>query len=186
MTAALVVMPHKRSGIPPLTALSMGMIFTWWLFIYAYLVLPWQYVLPAPELYSQAFNSLYTIEDVVFIGLLALLANNARGAWRKLYVGLLGGSVIYAAGTVAVNHVITQKRYYTGSMYDLLFLVPVAWLAYVAADFRADDSAIGRKARREIMAAKGGLRCSRCFLCPACWFGMHYPTFLQACRGSAR
>jgi diguanylate cyclase (GGDEF)-like protein len=141
MTAALVVMPHKRSGIPPLTALSMGMIFTWWLFIYAYLVLPWQYVIPAPELYSQAFNSLYTIEDVVFIGLLALLANNSRGAWRKLYVGLLGGSVLYAVGTVAVNHVITQKRYYTGSLYDMFFLLPVAWLAFVAADFRADDSA---------------------------------------------
>jgi diguanylate cyclase (GGDEF)-like protein len=140
MIAALVVTPHKRSGIPPLTALSMGMIFTWWFFLYAYLVLPWQYVQRSQVLYSITFNSLYTIEDVVFIGLLALLAANASGMWRRLYLNLLAGSAVYAAGTVVVNRLIDQKHYYTGSLYDLLFLVPVAWLAYVAAGFPASDS----------------------------------------------
>lgn len=139
MTAALTVMPHKRSAIPPLTALSIAMIFTWWLFVYAYLVVPWQFVQAAPELYSQAFNGLYYIEDLVFIGLLALWVVHARGSWRWLYVRLLGGSAAYAAGSVLLDRLIAQNKYYTGSPYDLLFIVPVAWLAYVAASFRLKE-----------------------------------------------
>src|SRR5581483_1520046 len=77
MIAALIVMPHKRSGIPPLTVLSTGMIFTWWIFLYTYLVVPWQYARSEPHLYHNAFNSLYTIEDLVFIGLLAVWAFHA-------------------------------------------------------------------------------------------------------------
>jgi diguanylate cyclase (GGDEF)-like protein len=137
MTAALVMMPHKRSGIPPLTALSMGMIITWWLFLYSYLVVPWQYVHESPRLYTEAFNSLYTIEDLIFIGLLALWTVHARGAWRWLYVRLLAGSAVYTAGTVVLNRLIDQKHYYTGCVYDMLFILPVAWIAYVAASFRA-------------------------------------------------
>ena len=155
MTAALVLMPHKRSGVPPLTALSMGMIFTWWLFLFAYLVLPWQYVLPSRAFYSEAFNSLYTIEDLVFIGLLGLMALYAVEPWRKLYVRLLAGSVVYTAGSVMLDHLIDLKHYYTGSLYDLLFVVPVAWLAYTAAIFQppvaSEESVavIPRKDRRE-------------------------------------
>jgi diguanylate cyclase (GGDEF)-like protein len=146
MTAALVVMPHKRSGIPPLTVLSMGMIFTWWLFLYCYLVLPWQYVQQSPRLYSEAFNSLYTIEDLVFIGLLALWTVHARSSWRWLYVRLLAGSVVYTAGSVVLNRLIDQKHYYTGCLYDMLFIVPIAWIAYVAASFRPPVLSVGTDA----------------------------------------
>ncbi len=136
MTAALTVMPHKRSEIPPLTALSMGMIFTWWLFLYAYLVVPWQYVQASPEAYSHAFGGLYNIEDLVFIGLLAIWSFHARGSWRWLYMRLWLGAAVYAAGSMLLDRMIAQNHYYTGSPYDLLFIVPIAWLAYVAASFR--------------------------------------------------
>jgi diguanylate cyclase (GGDEF)-like protein len=140
MIAALIVMPHKHSGIPPLTALSTGMIFTWWIFLYTYLVVPWQYVHAEPQLYNNAFNSLYTIEDLVFIGLLGVWAFHAAGPWRKLYVRLLAGSGVYAGGTLFLDHLIDQNHYYTGSLYDLFFILPVAWIAFVAADFEPQES----------------------------------------------
>ncbi len=139
MTAALTVMPHKRSEIPPLTALSIAMIFTWWLFVYAYLVVPWQFVHSAPDLYSHAFNGLYYVEDLVFVGLLALWVLRGRGSWRWLYIRLLAGSVAYAAGSVFLDRLIAQNQYYTGSPYDLLFILPIAWMAYVAASFRPKE-----------------------------------------------
>ena len=135
MTAALTVMPHKGSGIPSLTTLSMGMILTWWLFLYTYLVVPWQYMHASPALCSRAFNSLYTVEDLVFMALLVVLSFHATGGWRKLYLGLLMGSAVYTAGSVVLDGLIDQKHYYTGSRYDLLFILPVAWLAYIAASF---------------------------------------------------
>jgi diguanylate cyclase (GGDEF)-like protein len=95
----------------------------------------------SPALYSHAFNTLYTIEDLVFIGLLALWVLNAKGSWRWLYLRLLAGSAVYTAGSVVLDHLIDQKHYYTGSGYDLLFVVPVAWLTYVAASFRASQPA---------------------------------------------
>ena len=140
MTAALVVMPHKRAHMPPLTVLSMSMMFTWWLFLYAYLVVPWQYLHASHEWYAEAFNTLYTIEDVVFIGLLALWTVQARSSWRLLYSRLLVGSIVYTAGSFALDRMIAQKHYYTGCIYDLLFIVPVAYIAFVAADFRMPEA----------------------------------------------
>ena len=140
MMAALAMLPHRRSAIPPLSALSIGMILTWWLFLYAYLVVPWQYVHAAPDFYNQAFTGLYTIENLVFIGSLALCASRASGAWRRLYVGLFAGSAVYTAGTVLLNHMIDQKNYYTGSPWDLIFLLPICWIAYLAASFRLKPS----------------------------------------------
>jgi diguanylate cyclase (GGDEF)-like protein len=142
MTAALIVTPHKRSGIPPLTALSMGMIFTWWLFLYAYLVVPWQYAHAAPQLYHNAFNSLYTIEDLVFIGVLGFVALRSQGAWRSLYLRFLLGALVYTGGNLILDHLIDQESYYTGSLYDLLFIVPVAWLAYVAGTFKPGEAGV--------------------------------------------
>lgn len=140
MTAALVVMPHKRAHMPPLTVLSMSMIFTWWLFLYAYLVMPWQYIHASPDLYAEAFNTLYTIEDVVFIGLLALWTVQARSSWRWLYFRLLAGSTVYTAGSFVLDRMIAQKNYYTGCIYDLLFIVPIAYITFVAAEFRAPEA----------------------------------------------
>lgn len=149
MIAALAVMPHKESGIPRLTALSLGMIFTWWLFLYAYLVVPWQYVQFSAAQYRRAFNGLYTIENLVFIGVLAVWAVQSRGAWRWLYVRLLAGSAVYAAGSWILDDVIDQSHYYTGSAYDLLFMLPIAWLAYVAASFRAPRAGYGSETQNE-------------------------------------
>ena len=153
MTAALIVMPHKRSAIPPLTVLSIAMLFTWWLFVYTYFVVPWQYVQASPELYSQAFNLLYDTEDFIFIGLLALWVAQSKGSWRWLYLRLFAGSATYAAGAGILDRLISQNQYYTGSAFDLLFIVPVAWLAYIAASFRPnkyprEDEALDRNERR--------------------------------------
>lgn len=136
MTAALTVMPHKGSRIPPLTAISIAMIFTWWLFLYSYLVLPWQFAHTASGFYSKAFDGLYNTEDLVFIALLAVWSCYARGSWRWLYLRLLIGSAVYAGGSVVLDRMIADKYYYTGSPADLLFILPIAWLAYFGFAFR--------------------------------------------------
>lgn len=139
MMAALATIPHERKPIPRLIALSLVMVAVWWVFLYAFLVIPWQYVHFDPEAYNPAFNALYAIENVTFIGALGLLAYSASRSWRRLYISLLAGSVAYAVNAQAINLFIQQKNYYTGSPYDLLFVVPAAWIASASARYKPDD-----------------------------------------------
>jgi diguanylate cyclase (GGDEF)-like protein len=138
MMAGLATIPHERSRLPRLIAVSLAMVAVWWVFLYAFLVIPWQYVHPHAAGYDPAFNALYAIENLTVIGFLALLAVRASGAWRRLYVLLLVGSMVYAVNSQWINRFIQQKSYYTGSPYDLLFILPVAWMASAVASFKPE------------------------------------------------
>ena len=141
MMAGLATIPHERKTLPRLMALSLAMVAVWWVFVYAFLVLPWQYVHFDFDRYAPAFNALYAVEDVTLIGFMIVLALRASGAWRRLYLQLLGATVLYAVNAEAISRWIQQKSYYTGSPYDLLFIAPVAWMAYITATFSPPENA---------------------------------------------
>lgn len=138
MMAGLATIPHDRSRLPRLIAVSLAMVAVWWVFLYTFLVIPWQYVYPHSAGYDPAFNALYAIENLTVIGFLALFALRASGAWRRLYTLLLASSVVYTVNSQWINRFIQQKNYYTGSPYDLLFIVPVAWMTWAVAGFKPD------------------------------------------------
>jgi signal transduction histidine kinase len=131
MIAALAVMPHLKGDERDERSrrLDFALLLTWWLFVYVYLVIPWQTVLVDEAIYSNNFNFGYLTEKIVLLVSLAVLAYSAQGGWRHLYGQLLGASALYASSSYVANWAIGHKTYYSGSIYDIPLTVSIAWMA---------------------------------------------------------
>lgn len=132
MMAALATLPHQPKKMPSVTPYTLGMLGVWWMYLYSYVVLPWQYVTPNFVRYGANFNTLYSLEDLAFILALAVLSFKCSGEWRKLYAKLLLGSLGYTISAHVINAAIDRRTYYTGSYYDLplvVFMVVIGWAA---------------------------------------------------------
>ena len=134
MFVALAMAPHagKSDLNLRLSLLDSALLLVWWLFLYAFAVIPWQYVSPNVDLYSQNFNQLYSIECLALAVGLAALAIVANGGWRHVYAHLFGGAMMYSISSAIINRAIDQGRYHTGSLYDIPLLGSFLWFAIAA------------------------------------------------------
>lgn len=135
MIAALGVLPHLREDERDerIRILDFSLLLTWWVFIYVYLVIPWQTVQIDEPTYSASLNLAYLTEKLMLLLALAVLAYSAEGGWRQLYGQLLGASALYASSSYVANWAIGHKTYYSGSIYDIPLTVSIAWIAAVPA-----------------------------------------------------
>jgi signal transduction histidine kinase len=133
MIAAVAVLPHLREDERDerVRLLDLTLLFTWWVFVYVYAVIPWQAVKIDEALYSSNYNFTYLTEKLVLLGSLALVAYTAHGGWRQFYGQLLGASALYASSSYVANWAIAHKIYYSGSFYDIPLTVSIAWMAAV-------------------------------------------------------
>ncbi|HEV2489648.1 MAG TPA: ATP-binding protein [Candidatus Acidoferrales bacterium] len=135
MFVALAMAPHagKSDLNLRLSLVDSAFLLVWWLFLYIFAVIPWQYVAPNVDLYSGNFNQLYGIECLALSAGLAALALLARGGWRHVYGHLFGGALLYSLSSTLINRAIDQGKYHTGSFYDLPLLASFLWFAIAAA-----------------------------------------------------
>lgn len=136
MMAALATLPHEQRRMPTVIPYSLGMLAVWWMYLYSYIVLPWQYVLPNVDLYGPSFNFLYSTEDLAFIFALALLNWRSSGRWRTFYRRMLLGSVGYTISAHIINVAIDEHRYYTGSLFDIPLVFSIVCMCWAAAGAR--------------------------------------------------
>jgi signal transduction histidine kinase len=134
MIAAVSLRPHRaehkatfRSG-----TLDFLLLLIWWVFLYAFLVFPWEYISFDPPLYEKNFASLYLLETGMFVLVLGIGARAATGGWRKVYLNLMLGSLSYAIGSQFLSVAIDNGRYYSGSLYDVPLVGAVSWMAATA------------------------------------------------------
>ncbi|MFZ0479438.1 MAG: histidine kinase dimerization/phospho-acceptor domain-containing protein [Terriglobales bacterium] len=133
MIAALAVLPHLREDERDvrIRMFDFLLLLTWWVYIYVFLVIPWQTVSIDEPTYSANYNLAYLIEKLVLLAGLAWLVSSAHGGWRRLYGHLLGASALYASSSYVANWAIGHKTYYSGSIYDIPLTVSFAWIAAV-------------------------------------------------------
>ncbi|HWR16922.1 MAG TPA: GGDEF domain-containing protein [Terriglobales bacterium] len=139
MMAALATQPHKPKKMAPVIPYSLGMLAIWWMYLYSYVVIPWQYVAPNFARYGADFNILYSIEDLAFMVALCVLAWRSIGAWRTLYFRLLLGSMGYLFSALMINTAIDERRYYTGSYFDLPLVFSVICICWSATSARTPN-----------------------------------------------
>jgi signal transduction histidine kinase len=108
------------------------LLLAWWVFLYAFLVFPSQYVSLDVAKYDRNFNSLYMVECSILVLVLGIVARSASAAWRVVYLNLMAASALYALGSAAINLALTNGRYYTGSLYDVPLMGAVSWMAAAA------------------------------------------------------
>lgn len=146
MMAALVVQPHllRNNHSLRLGSVDFFLLLTWWLYLYLFIVIPWQYVAPNEDVYGRSFDVLYACEQIVLIVGLRLVWKRSQGSWRTIYGQFLKAALLYSMGSILASVAIDFHRYYTGSLYDVPLVAAMAWFA--AAGFMARGSLPGRPA----------------------------------------
>jgi signal transduction histidine kinase len=131
MMAALTLRPHlKRSEMQlRFGYLDFVLLLFWWVFLYAFVVLPWIYAEPVVGQYNFTYDLIANIQNMVTVAGFGLLWLQSRGAWRTVYAHLFGADVMYMLSSLTINVAITQNRYHTGSLYDLPLLAAFLWFA---------------------------------------------------------
>jgi diguanylate cyclase (GGDEF)-like protein len=149
MMAALVVQPHIRQNDHSLRLVSLDffLLLTWWLYLYLFIVIPWQYVSPNEAVYGRSFDLLYACEQVVLVVGAGLVWRRSHAYWRAIYGQLFKGVALYSAGSILASVAIDYHQYYTGSFYDVPLVAAMAWFATVG--FIARKSSLDRASDHE-------------------------------------
>ncbi len=129
LIAALALRPHL---VQPDRNLRVGnvdliLLVAFWMYMYLFVVIPWQYIAPNAVLYSNRWDNLYSLENFVFIVGLAYLSFSVKGGWRTVYLNLLGAACCYQISSMIINDAIHRNVYQTGSLYDVGLIAAFVW-----------------------------------------------------------
>jgi diguanylate cyclase (GGDEF)-like protein len=133
MMAAVAIQPHQRQDDHAIRArtLDFALLLTWWLFLYLFVVIPWQYVQLSEPLYGRSFDLLYFSEELVLAAGLLLVRRRSRGIWRSIYFQLFGATLLYCGASLLASGAIDLHVYYTGSLYDVPLVTSMAWFVRI-------------------------------------------------------
>jgi signal transduction histidine kinase len=136
--AAIGLRPHREEGEHKFRVgtLDFFLLLVWWVFLYAFVVFPSQYVNLDAAAYEKNFAALYLVQSAVFVFFLGVVARGASNGWRKFYVNLMGATALYAVGSLAINFATEGGTYYSGSLYDVPLVAAVSWMAATALSAR--------------------------------------------------
>lgn len=134
MLAALGLQPHLQHGHRPLRLgyLEFLLLTLWWVYLYAFFVIPWQYVSYSAELYGYSYNILDIAEKMVFVTVVGVLWIRTRGPWKRIYAHLFGAFFLYLLSSQLINWELDLGHYYTGSKFDVPLVASMAWFLVLA------------------------------------------------------
>jgi signal transduction histidine kinase len=129
LLGALALRPHVAQADRNLrfAHLDFLLLLSWWVYLYLFVVIPWQYVAPNISQYRASFSRLYVVENLLFAGLLAYLVFRSKGPWKKVYAHLAGASFLFIFSSKAIYEAVTRGVYYRGSAYDIPFIASFLW-----------------------------------------------------------
>jgi signal transduction histidine kinase len=126
----------RKEGKILLSALNFLMLLGWWIFLYAFIVFPPQYIVANLDTYNVYYDRLYGLENVLLLGVLAITVFTSTGGWRRFYLHLLAADVVYGINSQLLDRAAADNTYYSGSPYDIALIATVAWMAAAALSAR--------------------------------------------------
>jgi len=139
LIAAIVWRPdlEKRGGSGQLSLRNLLMLLAWWVFLYAFIVFPHQYVALNVSLYNLYYDRLFLLENILWLSVLGLASWTSFAGWRRLYLHFLGAGLLYTVGSALVERAAMRGAYYQGSIYDLPLVATFAWMTAAALQSRS-------------------------------------------------
>jgi diguanylate cyclase (GGDEF)-like protein len=134
MLAGLLLRPHLQPShrSARLGALDFLLLLLWWLYLYVFFVICWQYVSASQVFYDRNYDLLYATGSVVICLVAAMLVRSSSGRWRRFYAYFLGAAVFNSAAFQVLNRAIERGTYFTGSWYDVAYCGSFAGFTAVA------------------------------------------------------
>jgi signal transduction histidine kinase len=141
MIAAVAWRPDltKVEGKRQLSVLHFLMLLGWWVFLYAFLVFPHQYVVLNANRYSVYYDRLFGLENALLLATLAFAAFTSLGGWRRLYLHYLAAAFLYAINSQFLNRAAAGNILDSGSPNDIPVIGTVAWVAAASLSAREWD-----------------------------------------------
>jgi hypothetical protein len=158
--SALALRPHSSSAGLDLRirSLDFALLSLWWLCLYGYFALPWQYVIRDFGHYNPAYYWLALLQHLVLVTALTVLAIRKSAAWRKFYLLMAMAFVLIAGGNLLLNMAIDSGSYYAGSFYDTSFFSAIYMFTLVACCGASldphEDSAPNRELVQSVWTAR--------------------------------
>src|SRR5215475_3518449 len=105
LMAALALRPHlKRSEMQlRFGYLDFVLLLSWWVFLYAFVVLPWMYAEPSLGQYNFTYDVVTNIQNVIAVGGFGVLWLQSKGAWRNVYANLFCADALYMLSSLTIN-----------------------------------------------------------------------------------
>ena len=152
MMAAVAIQPHvhQEDRAIRVDTLDCALLLAWWLYLYLFVVIPWQYVHPMETVYGRSFDLLYVSEQLALAAGLVLVWRRSRGAWKKIYFQLFAATLTYCVASVMASEAIDLHLYYTGSLFDVPLVASMAWfvrIGFLARELEGETLAEGSSTR---------------------------------------
>ena len=120
---------QNKDGKVVLSLLNFLMLLGWWIFLYAFIVFPYQSVAVNVVTYNVYYDRLFGVENALLLAVLGLAAWTSSGGWQRLYLHFFGASLLYAVNSQLLDRAAANETYYSGSLYDVPLIGTVAWMA---------------------------------------------------------
>jgi signal transduction histidine kinase len=142
LMAALSLRPHTAQDeyAARVGHLDFALLAIWWLYLYIFIVMPWQYAVADLPAYSHNLNSIYLVEKVALLLALVACWISSRAQWRRFYRSLFFAYSVYATSSYLANWAIERNQYYSGSLYDIPLASAMAWLTWIGLRQRSTAS----------------------------------------------
>jgi len=113
--------PHAESvsGDLRFRRLDFLLLLFWWVCLYLYFALPWQFVIQSYPNYNPAYYVLALAEHCAALIAVGTLYMQSKGPWKRFYRQFFYALSAFAAGSLLQNIFIDRGLYYTGSFYDV-------------------------------------------------------------------
>lgn len=127
---------QKKDGKILLGLLNFLMLLGWWVFLYAFIVFPHQYVVLNVDVYNVYYDQLYGVENILLLAVLGLSALTSSGGWRRIYLHFLVAGLVYGVNSQLLDRASADNTYYSGGPYDIALIGTIAWMAAAALSSR--------------------------------------------------
>jgi signal transduction histidine kinase len=123
---------RKKEGKVHVGLLQFLMLLGWWIFLYAFIVFPHQYIVLNVHLYNVYYYRLFALENSVLLAVLALSVWTSSGGWRRLYLHFFTAATLYTLNMLLLDRATADAPSFSGSLYDVPLPGTVAWMAAAA------------------------------------------------------
>ncbi|MBV8892082.1 MAG: hypothetical protein JO266_08975 [Acidobacteria bacterium] len=133
MIAAVALEPHRNEDerVARFGSVDFSLLLIWWIFLYLFAVVPWQYAAPDRMAYNRNLNALYLIEKIVLLTSLAYGWMRSTHAWKTVFGHWFGATATYSLSSYVANLALARNTYYSGSWYDLPLVASLAWVTVI-------------------------------------------------------
>src|SRR5262249_15053125 len=107
LVGATALQPHaemrREEAYLRLGYFDFALLTVWWLFLYGYMVFPYQFVDASDQVFGSHFNFLYAVQNITLICTLGLLWIRTRLSWKPVYGLMMLAASLYALSSLIIN-----------------------------------------------------------------------------------